>query len=323
VKKFILTLILVLFTVQSQAGFICHRSQATKIRAELFGPSDFLDNLNQRHNGFVFDKSLTDMMLDGADGLEGFDRIRQKWKIRKLRQKLEAFEEHQNWDRGDLLDLARKLENISYLTDREAQKGLSYSEKTFLRDVKRSILFHGLEKYFAADLVDSRSRIGKVWRVLKAILFPSIQRPVTPEDIAMKIAWEGIERNQNLYNQYVVLVHGKTGVNLLLRAWTVYLSMTMAIIPFSRASWEAYERAQIGKQQAIDQLTQMKDQSAKLADKEQIQKRLQARHLEISIQNYKQDYGEEPQGLDLELLVAISRNDQAEILRISRLIDQK
>jgi hypothetical protein len=323
VKKLILGLILVFFTVHSQAAFLCHRSQTTRIRTELFGHSEFLDRLNERHNGFVFQKSLTDLLLNGTEGLEGFDRLRQKWRIRKLRQKLEAFEDHQTWDRGDLLELTKKLEKLSFLADPRAQEGMTRSEKAFLHDVRRSILFHGLEKYFAADLVDSRSVSGRIWRIVKAIFVPSIQRPMTPEDIARKIAWEGIERNQSLYNEYIVLVYGKTAFNVLFRSWTVYITMTMAIIPFSRASWEAYEAAQIGKEQAINQLMEMKENSALLADKERIELRNQARHLEISIQNYRQEYGEDPKGLDLDLLKAVARQDRTEILRISLLIDEK
>lgn len=314
-------LFIILSGFHSQAGLSCNQAGSTKISMDLIRHADFLDDLNAKANGLALGKPIAKTLIQGTRGKSGLGKIRTALQIRKLRKYLETIPVDKNIDRVELQELAIKLEKIAFLINDKFFEKLNYTDKLKIHDIRQSIFYHGLEKYLGDRIVES-SKLGKAWRLVKLILRPQVLKSFTPEDLAFKVAVEGYEANKNLMREHGLSITGKKGANLLLTSYSVYLLMAVVIIPLGSNAIGTYTAAMVGKENAIQNATQMADDSKKMADKKTIDDSTYNRNLQLSVEKFTAINGREPVGLELELYKALARGDMAAAKEMAIMIDK-
>jgi hypothetical protein len=279
--RILLGLIFVFFGAISSAQLLCHQSQVLALPNTDLNIALKLDALNQIFDNQLFNQQLTPLFRQDLSALSRKDRFETKRKIAKLKA---AFKELRgSTDRDDLLVFSHKLDQLAFLKDHQALQMISKlaprEVEIMYSQARRSVLTHGLEKFFLENSPPHSRPIPrfalKVWNEMWKTKYwrwtmvwmsiPQLRNAILPPDLALNVLLHGTEAYKAELAPYRVNAYFKSYFNILSSA--AHKSLIMVGISLGPAlGYAYYEMQQIGASQMAIQMQANEDASKKLAD---------------------------------------------------------
>lgn len=204
------------FTVNSEAQLRCFNLfTENKVETPQYY-AEVIDSLNLKYNNFLFEASLSEALRPDLDNKSFPQQTKARYQAFKLRRMLKTLKSSEFWDQYDFENFAKKLERLTFLSDLSVTKTMTLKDKTLYLQARHSLLAKGLENFLFFDSKTSPSMKRKIFnwvmvpfkdiylRWTYALFYmPKLNGAVLPVNIATKIAWEGLDKNQDLLKPYL------------------------------------------------------------------------------------------------------------------------
>lgn len=208
--RIVLFLLGSIFFQYSEAQLRCiHLFSSKEVHAEL------IDQINDRYNRNIFNKPLVtvlDVESLNRNIFQDFQARRQSVKLGRLLKQLKNAGE---WDAYEYDQFAKKLSQLSFLTTRTSDEGMTATEKIYFQKAQQDALAYGLEKFFfegAKAPVTVKRKVFDwfLWvihdvrtRWLSAPFnMPKLNGRVLTEDDIAKILWNGSQNVPEVTAKY-------------------------------------------------------------------------------------------------------------------------
>jgi hypothetical protein len=217
-KKNLIFLFIFGFFLNSEAQIVtrCFNLFSSQKMGSIEYFAEFIDSLNKQSNTFLFEKSVAAHIHANLTELVFTDRVSARYRAFKLRRILNELKAADKFDTYDFENLSLKLERLTYLTDPTVTDSMPSEDKIIYKQAQHSILSKGLENFlFDSNSHATRSMKSKFFEALMVpfkdiysrwyysfLNMPKLNGAVLPFDLAMKIAWSGIENNKALLEPY-------------------------------------------------------------------------------------------------------------------------
>jgi len=214
--KLIVTVFLLMISLNSEAQLRCFDlfTQAEAESSQYY--AEVIDSLNEKYNHFLFSKNISESLTPNLEGSSFSARTGARYQAFKLNRLLKKMKSADSWDRYDFEKFAKKLEQLSFLSDPSVTKGMTFKEKLLYRQARHSLLAKGLESFLFDGTKALPSFKRKVFNwvmtpfkdiysrwTFMMFYMPKLDGAILPVEIAAKVAWSGVDANHDLLEPYM------------------------------------------------------------------------------------------------------------------------
>lgn len=284
--------------------------------------AEFIDSLNKQSNQIIFSQALSEKINPTFDDMVFKDRVSARFQAYKLKRLLKQLKNADGIDAYDFEVLATKLERLTFLTDPTVTNSMSAVDKAVYKQAQHSILAKGLENFlFDSTIAASKSMKRKIFDLImvpfKEIYFrwsyaylsmPKLNGAVLPTELALKIAWSGIEANRVELAPYLKDIKFKKYFNQFSKTYN-WMLVSAIFVGLPTYGYITYHNAVVKGQQHFEQMMapvigQVDAMSTVIYVDQTAQKRLE----NFTIQ-FRQKKHREPTAAEIELAKNLIENN--------------
>ncbi len=276
--------------------------------------ADIVDGLNVRNNHFIFEKNLSQFVSADLENKNLPARTKARYQAFRFRRLLSEMKTAESWDRYDFEIFAKRLEQLTFLSDASLTKKMSLNDRILYRQARHSLLAKGLENFLFDGTKASLSVRQKVFNWLMIpfkdiysrwtfafIMMPKLHGAILPLELAERIAWEGLDANRELLAPYLKHSQFKSFFNVFSSTynWALVGAIFVGLPAYSY--WTYTQLAERGAEQVQILFTPMLEQSKRMAetDYHQVAEEKTKTHF---LEEFKLQMGRDPNQTELALI---------------------
>ncbi len=306
--------IVLVFSLNSEAQLRCLNIFSVAPPSSPLYYAEVIDSLNSKYNNFILDKNITDFMQPDLAAKSFTAQTKARYQAFKLRRLLKPLKNAGSWDRYDFDNFAKKLEQITFLSDLNVTKDMSRSDRILYMQARHSLLAKGLESFLftGTDATPSMKRKVFTWVMtpfkdiysrwpFALFYMPKLNGAVLPLDLAVKVAWEGVDKNRELLKPYLLNSQFKSVFNTfsVTYNWTLVAALFIGLPAYSYLTYShLQEHGSEQVQMLFGPLVQHSEEMAK-TDYHSIASQKSIEHFK---KDFRETYGRDPNNEEMALV---------------------
>ncbi len=311
--SFVSILVLV-FSLNSEAQLRCLNIFSTTVPESPHYYAEVIDALNSKYNHFILDKKITDFINPDLASKSFSEKTKARYQAFKLRRLLKPLKNSGSWDRYDFENFAKKLEQITFLTDTSVTQAMSRSDRILYMQARHSLLAKGLESFLftGTDVAPSMKRKVFTWVMtpfkeiysrwpFALFYMPKLNGALLPLDLAVKVAWEGVDANRELLKPYLLHSEFKSFFNIFSATynWTLVAALFVGLPAYSYITYShLQEHGSQQVQMLFGPLVQHSEEMAK-TDYHTVASEKSMHHFK---KDFREAYGRDPNEEEMNLV---------------------
>ena len=309
-----LSIFVLIFSLNSEAQLRCLNIFSVAPAGSPLYYAEVIDSLNSKYNHFILEKNITDFLQPDLTNKSWTAQTKARYRAFKLRRLLKPLRNAGSWDLYDFENFSKKLEQITFLSDKSVTKEMSRNDRILYLQARHSLLTKGLESFLftGTDAPPSMKRKIFTWVMIPfkdiysrwpfALLYmPKLNGALLPLDLAAKVAWEGLDKNRDLLQPYLLHSQFKSFFNTfsVTYNWTLVAALFIGLPAYSYLTYSnLQEHGSEQVQMLFGPLIQQSEEMAK-EDYHTVASQKSITHFK---EDFRLEYGRDPN--DEEMAIA-------------------